>query len=217
MNVQTELASLRYKNSTLPRPAYAVDCCQLAKQLEKAGNYELAAEVLSEFWPDRNSFPNLDGLDDFAKAHMLLRVGALAGWLGSVHQEVGTQETAKDLITRSVELFEKLNRPALVAEARGDLALCYWREGSYDEARISLATALDALGRSGDVDLRATLLIRAGIVEVSAQRLNQAMRLYDEAAPLVEQTETHALKGSLHNEYGLFFRRLAAPENREDY
>jgi CheY-like chemotaxis protein len=133
-----------------------------------------------------------------------------------VNQEVGTQEGAKDLITQSIELFERLEQPALVAEARGDLALCYWREGAYDEARISLASALDAIAE-GDVDLRATLLIRAGIIEVAAQRLNQAMRLYDEAAPLVERSDNHGLKGSLHNEYGLLFRRLAAPENREDY
>jgi hypothetical protein len=43
------------------------------------------------------------------------------------------------------------------------------------------------------------------------------LRFYNEAAPLVEQSEGHALKGSFHIEFGLVFRRLAAPENREDY
>lgn len=215
MEIQTELSSLR-KNRNLPRPEYAVDCCRLAKQLEKAGNYELAAEVLAEFWPDRTSSPDLAGLDDFASANVLLRTGSLAGWLGSANQQGGSQEDGKNLLTRSIELFEKLGEPIFLAEARGDLALCYWREGSYDEARISLSSALTTLG-DRDVDLRATLLIRAGIVEVWTQRLNDAMRFYDEAASLVEHTDNHALKGSLHNEYGLLFRRLAAPENREDY
>jgi len=215
MDIQTELTSLR-KNLNLPRPEYALDCCRVAKQLEKAGNYELAAEVLTEFWPDHSSAPDLEGLDDFARAHILLRTGALAGWLGSANQEGGSQENAKNLITRSIELFEKLNQPILVAEARGDVGLCYWREGSHDEARVSLSSALDTLG-DGDVDLRATLLIRAGIVELTTQRLNDAMRLYDEAAVLIEHTDNHALKGALHNEYGRLFRRLAAPENREDY
>ena len=124
MDIQTELTSLR-KNANLPRPEYAVECCRLAKQLEKAGNYELAAEVLGEFWPDHNSAPDLTGLDDFARAHVLLRTGSLAGWLGSAHQQGGTQEDGKNLITRSIELFEKLNEPMFLAEARGDLALCY--------------------------------------------------------------------------------------------
>ena len=216
MNLQTEVVSLRSQNRNLPRPAYAMNCCQLARRLEKAGNYELAAEILSDFWSFGGSSPDVEGLDDLASGHVLLRTGALAGWLGSVNQAVGTQEAAKDLITQSVEIFESLGEPALIAEARGDLALCYWREGAYDEARISLATALDTLGNR-DGDLRATLLIRAGIVEMSTQRLNQAMRLYDEAAPLVQESDNHGLKGSLHNEYGLLFRRLAVPENREDY
>ena len=50
-----------------------------------------------------------------------------------------------------------------------------------------------------------------------AQRFNEALRFYNEAAPLVERSEDHALKGSFHIEHGLVFRRLAAPENREDY
>jgi len=55
------------------------------------------------------------------------------------------------------------------------------------------------------------------MVEVDAHRFNEAVRLYSEAAPLVDRSEDHALKGSFHIEYGLVFRRLAAPENREDY
>lgn len=61
------------------------------------------------------------------------------------------------------------------------------------------------------------LLIRSGIVEVWTQRLNEALRFYNEAIPLVELSDDHALKGSFHFEYGLVFRRLSAPENREDY
>jgi len=217
MNIQTELTSLRQKNLNLSRPEYALDCCRVAKQLERAGSYELAAEVLAEFWPDRDSL-QLDGLDDFACAQVLLRIGSLAGWLGSVNQEGGSQETAKDLITRSIDLFEKLNQPILVAEARGDLGLCYWREGSFDEARVALSAALEVLNNSEvDDDLRATTLIRAGIVEVARQRFNEATRFYDEAASLIEPSDNHALKGGLHYAYGMLFRRLATPENREDY
>src|SRR6266496_1097470 len=102
------------------------------------------------------------------------------------------------------------------AEARSELALCYWREGSYDEARIHLTKALSVFADKTS-DQKAILLIRAGIVEVWARRFEEALRFYNEALPMVEQSEDHALKGSFHIEYGLAFRRLAAPENREDY
>jgi CheY-like chemotaxis protein len=115
---------------------------------------------------------------------------------------------AKNLITRSVEMFEKLGRSEQVAEARGDLALCYWREGAYDEARIHLASAVNGLSDEAS-ELRATLLIRAGIVEVWARRLNDALRLYREAARYLEPSEDHALKGAFHNEFALLFRKLS--------
>jgi CheY-like chemotaxis protein/tetratricopeptide (TPR) repeat protein len=68
-----------------------------------------------------------------------------------------------------------------------------------------------------DSELRAVLLIRAGVIEERTQRLQAALRFYNEAAPLVERSEDHSLKGSFHIEFGLVLRQLAAPENREDY
>src|SRR5438093_2355466 len=216
MKLTTQLTALREKTRGLTVPERARHCCDLAKQLEKAGDYEAACEAVSEFWPERDAPLNLNGLDEATTAEVLLRVGALAGWLGSTDQTEGSQEMAKNLITQSIDLFQHLGLAERVAEARGDLALSYWREGSYDEARISLVDALDCLGEK-DSDLRALLLIRAGIIEERTQQLHEAMRLYNEAAPLLDRSEDHALKGTFHNEYGLVFRQLAAPENREDY
>src|SRR6266446_4058633 len=216
MNLTSQLSALREETRGLSSGERAVYCCDLAKQLEKAGEYEAAYEALSEFWPERNGPPNLNDLDEATRAIVLLRVGALSGWLGSTDQAPGSQETAKDLINKSIGIFERLGESRDAAEAHGDLALCYWREGSYDEARIHLGNALGLLG-SEDSDLKAALLIRAGIIEERTQRLQEALRLYNQAAPLVERSEDHALKGSFHFENGLVFRRLAAPENREDY
>jgi len=216
MNSTAQLTSLRQQTEGLSRAERAKLCCDVAKQLEKVGEYRAAAEAMDEFWPDRNANPKIDGLAPAEKAAVLLRVGALTGWLGSADQTGGSQERAKDLITQSGEIFEAAGEDMGVVEARGDLALCYWREGAFDEARINLR---DALSRVGDQrpDLRAVLLIRAAMVEVLTRRLQNGLTFLNEAEPLVSSSEDHALKGALHNEYGLVFRRLAAPENREDY
>src|SRR5256886_3580325 len=216
MNLTAQLTALREETRGLTPVERARRCSDLAMQLEKAGEYEAACEALSEFWPERDGAPNLNDLNEATRAEVLLRVGALAGWLGSTDQTEGSQETAKNLITQSIDLFYRLGLAERVAEARGDLALCYWREGSYDEARATLAEALDSLGER-DSDLRALLLIRAGIIEARTQQLHEAMRLYSEAAPLLDRSEDHALKGTFHNGYGSVFQRLATPENREDY
>jgi len=216
MNLEAQLAALRSQSADLTLAERAELSCRLAKQLEKIGEYEAGCQALAEFWPDQNRPPKLDDLNESTKAEILLRAGALAGWLGGADQTTGSQETAKSLITQSMEIFEGLGQSEEAADARGELALCYWREGSYDEARIQLAEALSRLGGE-DSELKAVLLIRAGIVEVDTQRFDKAIRFYNEANPLVEGSQDHALKGGFHIAYGLVFRRLATPENREDY
>jgi len=191
MKIAAELATGNELNA-LSLAERAQRSCTLAKKLEKAGDYDQARRALSEFWPDCLQSPNVQALDPETRGEVLLRTGTLAGWIGSTQQLEGHQETAKDLITQSLELFEQLGSPEKAAEARGELGLCYWREGAYDEARIHLATALNAL--QGQVELKTTLLIRAGIVEVWAQRTSEALRLYYEAAQLIDQSDDDALK-----------------------
>ena len=216
MSLQSQLAALQQQTRGLTLVERAKLCCGLAKQFEKAGEYEAACEALVEFWPEREGPPKLEELDEPTKAEVLLRIGALAGWLGSTSQTEGSQETAKNLITRSIEIFEDLGQASGVAEAHADLALCYWREGAFDEARINLAEALSRL-KSEDRDLKACVLIRSGMVERRSGRLIEALRCYEESAPLVEQSTEHALKGSFHNSFGAVLSRLAGAENREDY
>ena len=216
MNLQSQLAALQQQTRGRTPVERADLCCRLAKQLEKAGEYEAACEAIGEFWPERDESPKLEGLDEPTKAEVLLRIGALAGWLGSADQIEGGQETAKNMLTLSVEIFEKLGQSEGVAEARGDLALCYWREGSYDEARIHLADASGCVGDE-DGDLRAVILTRTGMVEIAARRLNEALRVFDESSSLVEQSKDHALKGTFHNQRAVLFKKLAKAERRDDY
>src|SRR6266853_5788683 len=117
MNLQSQLTALKNQGGDLSLAERAELSCRLAKQLEKAGEYEAAYEALNEFWPDRNGLPKLDDLDEPMRAEVLLRVGALAGWLGSAHQAEGSQETAKDLITESIDSFAQLGQTQSVAEA----------------------------------------------------------------------------------------------------
>jgi len=200
----------------LGRNEQAQLCCNLAKQMEKLGEYESAAEAMAEFWPDRNKTPIIQDLDIETSGRVLLRVGNLIGFLCGPNLAENNQERSKDLITQSMEFFERAGASEHASEARGDLALCYWREGAFDEARIHLTEALHQLGDS-ESDLKAVLLVRMGIIEERTRRLQNALGYYAQAEPLVANSQDHVLKGAFHAEVALVFRRLAAPENGEDY
>src|SRR4051812_14321374 len=82
--------------------------CELAKEFEDAGNYESAADAMKGLWATVGELPKLEGLDETSRATVLLRAGALTGWLGSTRQIEGSQELAKNLLSESDLLFQSI-------------------------------------------------------------------------------------------------------------
>src|SRR5205085_7753956 len=164
-----------------------------AKQLEEVGNYESAREVMGELWGNVGDEPNVGTLDEPTAAEVLLRVGTLTGWLGSTKQIEGAQETAKNLISKSITLFGALRDAKKVAEAQTEIALCYEREGAIDEARVLFTEALNRLDDQ-DGNLKAVALLRSAVLEQIANRLNDALNTLRPAAPLFETSANHTLK-----------------------
>jgi len=190
--------------------------CQLAIQLETEGDYEAARKAMGELWQRVGERPLLEGLDEETKGAVLLRAGVLTGWLGSARQISGSQETAKDLITESIEIFEALQKKNRAAEGQIELACCYWREGAFDEGRVMVNEALHRLSES-EIELRAKALLRSAIIEEESRRFGDALRIHTEAGPLFQQLENHCLVGSYHNAYAIVLRNLGTSENRKDY
>lgn len=190
--------------------------CQLASQLEDEGDYEAAREAMGELWRRVGERPLVDDLDEETKGLVLLRAGVLTGWLGSAKQISGAQETAKNLITESIVIFEGLGDNTNAAGAQIDLAYCYWREGAFDNGRVVLREALSRLG-SGNIELRAKALLRSAMIERSSNRHNEAFKIHTDAAPLFQQIQNHCVIGSFHNEFAIVLRNLGSKEDRKDY
>src|ERR1043165_4636034 len=189
---------------------------RLSKELEEAGKYEEARGGVRELWPHGGGRPLLGGPDAATKAEGLSRGGTPTRWIGGAKQIEGAQEIAKNLITESLAIFEELHDAEKVAEAQVNLAYCYWHQGEFDEARALLR---DALSRLPDTEskVRALALIRYAIVERSAGRFHEALRLHTESAPLFENLDSPALKGMFHLGLAMTLRKLSEIESWEDY
>ena len=206
----------RVDQGALSTDENALARCQWAKELEEAGDYEAAREAMKGLWERVGERPSITGLGERAAAEVLLRAGVLSGWIGSSRQIENSQEAAKDLISESAALFEELGETMKIAEARNELAYCYWREGAFDEARIMLRGVLAGLSEDQS-EQKAIALLRSAIVEASVARYNDALRILLGAAPLFEASENHALKGKFHNELANVLNFLSAAEQRDDY
>lgn len=187
--------------------------CQLAKQYEDIGEHEAARQAMSELWQRIGERPKIEGLEQRTAAEVLLRVGVLTGWMGSCYQIEGAQETARNLITESLTIYQSFQYGKKIAEAQAEFAVCYFREGRYDEARLILQDALTRLHT--DSELKALVILRMAVVEWGAARYHDALHILTEAAPLYEKINSHVIKGSYHNQLAMIFQTLAQAGERE--
>ena len=184
--------------------------CELAKQLENAGDYEEARLALEGLWNTIGQRPIVAGLEPSTKAELLLRVGSLSGWIGSSQQIANAQEFAKDLLAESARIFASLGQQEKAVEAETDLAICYWRAGAMDEAAIWFQ---EALSRASTAENRVRILINKAIVNIFSNQIDEALELLNQATPLLVQIDDHATHGRYHMQRALAFKRRGGPDN----
>jgi tetratricopeptide (TPR) repeat protein len=190
-------------------------CCEAAKALEYKGEYEKAQKLLSDYWRRVGERPNVEGLEHRAAAEVLLRAGVLTGLIGSKDRIAESQETAKNLISESLTIFQDTKYRKKIAEAQTELALCYWRTGEYNEARDILNEALSHLTTHSEVKAKA--VVRLAIVECEAASYAKASRVLTEHADLFQKINNETLKGSYHVTLGTVLRHLWEAKQRGDY
>jgi tetratricopeptide (TPR) repeat protein len=97
-----------------------------------------------------------------------------------------------------------------------DLAVCYWREGALDEARVTLNEVLSlSLDEKSEPKLRA--LANLALLERVAGRFREALAIQTKAAPLFNESSNHPLRGNFHNVHAQVLKELGVAEHREDY
>ncbi len=189
--------------------------CSVAADLIHAGQYEAAAEALGELWQGIGQRPDVKTLPPATAAEALLQCGALTGWIGSVRGVEGAQDSAKDLLFEALRKFQSQGQSKKVSEAQYELGICYWRLGAHDEARVIMREALMPL-RDEDLELKAKILIRRTLVEISENRYNDALNILEAAEPIFEPAND-SLKGKWHGQKANILKDLAHTERRPDY
>jgi tetratricopeptide (TPR) repeat protein len=184
-------------------------------ELKDRGDYWGAQEVMLPLWTRIGERPEIKGLHPSVAAELLLCAGILTGWIGSKNGIEEAQEVAKNLISESINFYQSIGDVKKVAAARAELAYCYWREGALDEARIMFNESLEILTVPGNT--RARALLRLAIVEWSASRYTEALRILNGNSLLFSKIRNHAIKGAYHSQKAMVLRKLAPAEEREDH
>lgn len=186
--------------------------CEKALGLKDKGDYAGAQEAMRSLWNGLGEYPDLEGLHPTVAAEVLLCTGILTGWIGSKDEIKEANEWARDLLTESITYYESFQDALRIAAVHAELGYCYWRSGALDEARIWFTEALQRLPDEGNT--RANALFGLSVVEWSASRFKESLRILTENALLFKKINNHTLKGVYHMQVGMALRNLATPENQ---
>jgi tetratricopeptide (TPR) repeat protein len=209
------ITSLRLNTSNLSANEEALLRCQTALELKDKERYEAAREVMRPLWKHVGERPEIKGLYSSVAAEVLLCVGILTGWIGNKNEIENAQESAKNLITESMTLYESVGDVNKITIARAELAYCYYRQGALDEARIMFMDALQKLTTEGNT--RARAILRLSIVEWSASRYTEALKILEENSFLFKKITNHNIRGAYHNQRALLLRNLATGQEGDNY
>jgi tetratricopeptide (TPR) repeat protein len=208
-----KITSPKLDTSHLSANDAALRRCKTALDLKDKGHYEGARAVMHPVWKRVGERPEIKGLHPSVAAEVLLCAGILTGWIGSKEGIEEAQEVAKNLISESINFYQSIGDLKMVAASRAELAYCYWREGALDEARIMFNESLQILTAQGNT--RARALLRLAIVEWSASRFIEALRILNENSILFNKITNHAIKGAYHSQKAMVLRKLLPLEDRD--
>ncbi|HEY8228289.1 MAG TPA: winged helix-turn-helix domain-containing protein, partial [Pyrinomonadaceae bacterium] len=115
--------------------------CAVAREQIDSGNYDGACQVLHQWW-SWGKWPSFVGLKPESCADLLFTTGRLAGCVASARQIAQGQKHGEALLNGAIALFESVGAHGRVAEAKIELALCYYRQGLFDLGRSTFVTTL---------------------------------------------------------------------------
>jgi len=179
--------------------------CEAARAFQRAGDHDAARAAVSRFWSVIGERPNVSSLEPDTTAQVLLVVGSLSGQIGSSRQITGSQEFAKDLLSESRRLFLDLGQVDRSAEAQNEMAVCYWREGAFEESRLLFR---EALAEAASADLKLQIFIDSTSVEISTGQYQAALALLRAGGELLDSIADSATQGRYHLQLALVHRRL---------
>jgi tetratricopeptide (TPR) repeat protein len=186
--------------------------CQRALELKDKGDYAGAQRVMRPLWKRVGDWPDITGLHPSVAAEVLLCTGILTSWIGSKNAIRTASDTAKDLLNQSLAYYESERDKIMIGVVQIELGYRCWRVGTLDEARQLFTEALKNLTIEGN--RRANAVFGLAVVEWSAFRFEESLKILTDSEPLFERISNHLLKGGYHNQVAMTLRSLAKPENK---
>lgn len=183
---------------------------QLVKKLfrlERCGRYDEAITELGDIWDDKTKFPDVEQYESRTAAEIILRCGALIGFLGHNKQIPNSQEKSKNLLTEARNRFLAIYDVEKIAECENYLALAYWRTGELVEAETWIEEALSR-NFSNSKPTRLYSYIIEGKIDFANNNYEKICQNSGNTENDFLEYGDYFLIGNLYNNWGLSLKNL---------
>jgi tetratricopeptide (TPR) repeat protein len=176
-------------------------------KLERCGKYEEALLELRHIWEDTNFFPDVAQFTPRMAAEIMLRCGALIGFLGHNKQIPNSQEKSKNLLTEAHNRFLDIYDIEKIVECENYLALAYWRMGELTEAETWIEEALShSINKKSDAWIYSNLT--KSIIYIALARYEEAEKDLKNLEEYVKDFENYFYLGSFCTNLAVVLRNL---------
>jgi DNA-binding winged helix-turn-helix (wHTH) protein/tetratricopeptide (TPR) repeat protein len=182
--------------------------CSIAREQIAVGNFD-AGNLILRRWAQPGKWPKLNSLNPYAAADLLFTLGTLIGCVAGAKRVIHGQKQAEAFLTGSVALFEQLGMTSRSVEAQVELSRCFYRQGLFDVARNTLASALSDLP-DDQTEIKSVALVLWGVVERDSGRLTSSVTKLREASTL--EVAGRLVTGRCCHELATTLKELAISE-----
>ena len=176
-----------------------------AKNAELCRDIEESRRIFSSFWQDVETDPDVSDFEAVVQAELLRLCGFFLSWLGRSQSKANYQLRGKDLLTRAIEIFERLEHLDKTTEARVMLALCYWYEGEIEECESILQFSEEQFKENQLHPVYLQIRLNRLMTLHWKKDCQKAVEIIEELKIPMELCQDWRLKTMYHNQAGIFY------------
>lgn len=179
---------------------------EAVRMSEQTRDFGFAISAFKPIWNDIELDPDFSSFSIYQQAELYRLAGYFTSNYGHHKNLKNYQERAKNLLTKSILLFESLGENLKIADAQSALAMCYIFEGAFPEAESILEqTAQDFL----ENQLNLIYLQNRGnliLAKIYQKKYQEALSIIESIEIPMEFCDDLKTKSVFHEKAGLIYR-----------
>lgn len=185
---------------------------ETARQAESRRDIQALQEILQEVWNDTNVEPNFSFYEPLVEAELLRLSGAFLTLSGNFMLVKNRHLRAKDLISKSIRIFEENKLVEKVVEANIWLGFCYANCGDndnfdaiYDYLEQNYASVLST-------SMKILMLINRQMIDLFLNRIDKVIELAENSSFLISCCQETRLKAMYFTNLGIAYSLKEKPK-----